>query len=196
MKQSTCLVILIAMETILAENYVLPQLPKYYIIKWAVTVLIQRVHHCVIYQWKAESFSIRIRCCGIVINYVVYIYIIIHILTVNIQIITAHVQTVYRLFSTHKESMYLPLQHVYYPYPVRTSSIMSMSSQYTIFPDNIQNKSLLLISRQSTLYISYTCQTTPASVQSVLVYHITCPCPVCRPSILPISSQFTNPPTN
>ena len=39
--------ILVAMEIILVRNYVLPQLPKYYIIKWAGAACIQGAHNCV-----------------------------------------------------------------------------------------------------------------------------------------------------
>ena len=41
---------------------------------------------------------------------------------------------------------------------------------------------------------SYPCSIPPAGVQSM--HHITCPCPVCKPSVLPISSQYTNPSAN
>ena len=70
---SACHMIVVAMETILDGNYVLPLLPKYYIIKWASEVLIQGVHHYVIHHWQAEVFSILMRynACGIVI-YAVY----------------------------------------------------------------------------------------------------------------------------
>ena len=40
----------LAMATILTGNYLLPWLLKYYIIKWAGTVLKHGAHHCVIHN--------------------------------------------------------------------------------------------------------------------------------------------------
>ena len=57
----TCHMILVAMGTILAVNYLLPWLPKYYI-KWAGAVLIPGVQNGVIYQLKAEFFTTLVWC--------------------------------------------------------------------------------------------------------------------------------------
>ena len=65
------------------------------------------------------------------------------------RIFTAHVQRVLHLYSTNTDST-LFLQHLYYPHPVSSPSLLSMSIQYTISPANMcQNPSSLQLLHQS-----------------------------------------------
>ena len=111
-------------------------------------------------------------------------------------IFTAHVQRVLNLYSTNTDST-LSLHPLYCTCPVSSSSHLSMSSQYTNSPANIQSLHVYTISTahaQSEHHVSNTCPTPTGVVQSV--HHITCLCPVCRLFTLLLYNEYNNPPAN